>query len=77
MPDIQTIAGKWRLVIAEHPSLPTSHYVEFVFSVEGECLQGALQRRDADGQFPVELVLDGSRLRLRFLPSIPTPRDTA
>ena len=73
MPDIHTIAGTWRLVSADHPSLQTSHYVEYVFSVEGERVRGAIARRDAAGQFPVEVVLDGFRLRLRMIPQPSLP----
>ena len=50
MGDIQTIAGTWRLLSADYASVPTSHYMEFVFSVEGENVRGAIQRRNADGQ---------------------------
>ncbi len=71
MPDIRTIAGTWRLVSAKHASVPTSHYVEFVFSVEGERVRGAFNKRNADGQLPVDVVLDGSRLRVR-IPPVPS-----
>ncbi len=87
MPDIQTIAGKWRLVSAAHASLPTSHYMEVVFSVEDERVRGEIVGRDADGRPPVgvvlegarlglEVVLDGFRLRLRIIPPVPVPEDT-
>ena len=76
MPDIQTIAGTWRVVSAEHASHPTSHYMEIVFSVEDERVRGAFEIRNADGQFPVEVVLDGSRLRVR-IPPVPIPGDAA
>ena len=87
MPDIKTIAGTWRLVSAEHASYPTPHYMEVVLSVEDERVLGAIVPRDSDGQPPVgmildrpliglEVVLDGSRLRLRIIPPVPVPEDT-
>ena len=75
MGDIQTIAGTWRLLSADYASVPTSHYMEFVFSVEGENVRGAIQRRNADGQFPVEVVLDGSQFRVRITPPVPIAAD--
>ncbi len=87
MPDIHTIAGTWRLVSAEHASFPTSHSMEVVFSVEDERVRGAfVPPRDAEGQPPVgvvldgpplrlDVVLDGSRLRLRIIPPVPVPEN--
>ena len=79
MRDIQTIAGKWRLISAGQASmaLPTPHHVKFVFSVEGGRVRGAIARQDNDGQLPVEVVFDGSRLRLRIIPPVPIPGDPA
>ncbi len=78
MRDIQTIAGMWRLIGAgASPALPTPHYVKFVFSVEGRRVRGAIVRQDDDGQLPVEVVLDGRRLRLRIISPVPIPGDPA
>ena len=79
MRDIQTIAGTWRLVAAGLTSaaLPTPHHAKFVFSVDGGRVRGAIVRQDADGQLPVEVVLDGPRLRLRIIPPAPILGDPA
>ena len=57
------------------PALPTPHHVKFVFSVEGGRVRGAIVRQDDDGQLPVEVVLDGRRLRLRIISPVPIPGD--
>ena len=78
MRDIQTIAGTWRLMGAGASSaLLTPHHVKFVFSVEGGRVRGANVRQDDYGQLPVEVVLDGSRLRLRIISPVPIPGDPA
>ena len=48
-----------------------------VFSVEGGRVRGAIVRQDDDGQLPVEVVLDGPRLRLRIISPVPIPGDPA
>ena len=75
--DIQTLAGTWRLIGAgQGPrAMPAPHQAQFVFSVEGGRVRGAIVRRDADGQLPIEVVLDGPRLRLRIIPPVPIPGD--
>ena len=49
----------------------------FVFSVEGGRVRGAIVRKDGGEQLPVEVVLDGARLRLRIIPPVPIPGDPA
>ena len=74
MRDIQTIAGTWRLIGAGASSaLPTPHHVKFVFSVEGGRVRGTIVRQDDDGQFPVEVVLDGPQRQLRIISPVPIP----
>ena len=78
MRDIQTIAGTWRLIGAgASAALPTPHHVKFVFYVEGGRVRGALMRQDDNGQLPVEVVLDGRRLRLRIISPVSIPGDPA
>ena len=79
MLDIQTIAGTWRLIAAGQTSAaqPTPHHAKFVFSVSEGRVRGAIVRQDRDGQLPVEVVLDGPRLRLRIIPPVPIPGDPA
>ncbi len=79
MRDIRTIAGTWWLIAPGQTSaaLPTPHHAEFVFSVEGGRVRGAIARQDRDGQLPVDLVVDGPRLRLRIIPPVPIPGDPA
>ena len=79
MRDIQTIVGTWRLTDAGRGSvaLPTPHHVKFVLSVEDGRVRGAIARQDNNGQLPVEVVLDGPRLRLRVIPPVPVPGDSA
>ena len=78
MRDIQTIAGTWLLIGAGASSaLPTPHHVKFVFSVEGERVRGEIVRQDNNRQLPVEVVLDGPRLRLRIISPVPIPGDPA
>ena len=77
MRDLETLAGTWRLTSAAHASRPTSHYVKYVFSVEGGHVRGAIARHNDDGQVPIDVVLDGSQLRLRIIPPVPMPGDSS
>lgn len=77
MNDIQTLSGRWLLVGAGPAPVPVPppHHVEFLFSVQDGRVSGAIVRQDNGENVPIEVAVDGPRLRLRIIPPAPVPRD--